>query len=109
MERRRSATLANPDSIERPVQRIERIEQGFGLGLSTFAPEALGHFVQRLDRAFDLCSGCGFFMGWLLLRHSMIISPGNSEVFIFNTYGAHEYAKTMIAKKPEKVITRLTR
>jgi len=45
MESRRSATFSNPDSIERPVQRIERIEQGFGLGLSTFAPKALGHFV----------------------------------------------------------------
>jgi hypothetical protein len=45
MESRRSATFSNPDSIERPVQRIERIEQGFGLCFPTFAPEALGHFV----------------------------------------------------------------
>jgi hypothetical protein len=45
MESRRSATFSNPDSIERPVQRIERIEQGFGLGLSTFPPETLGHSV----------------------------------------------------------------
>jgi hypothetical protein len=88
MERRRSATFANPDSIERPVQRIEGIEQRFGLGFATFAPEALGHFVQRLDRAFDLCGGCGFFMGWFLLRHSRIVSPGNSEVSFLTRTGA---------------------
>ncbi|QYY84660.1 hypothetical protein J0G10_14820 [Pseudomonas germanica] len=45
MERRRSATFANPDSVQRSVQRVKGIEKRFGLGFATFAPEALGHFV----------------------------------------------------------------
>jgi hypothetical protein len=70
MERRRSATLANPDAVERPVQRIEGIEQRFGLGFPAFAPQALGHFVQGLDRALDVCGGCALFRGRWFLRHS---------------------------------------
>jgi hypothetical protein len=70
MERRRSATLANPDAVERSVQRIEGIEQRFGLGFPAFAPQALGHSVQGLDRTLDVCSGCGLLGDRLFLGHS---------------------------------------
>jgi hypothetical protein len=45
----RTATFANPDPVQRTVQSIQCIDQGFGLGYPILSPQALSHFVQGLN------------------------------------------------------------
>jgi hypothetical protein len=49
MKRLDPATFADPDPVQRPVQRIQGIKQGFRLGFPTISPKSFSHFIQGLD------------------------------------------------------------
>ena len=65
----RGAThFANADAVQRPVQGVQRIEQGLGFSFAAIAPQAFGHSVQGQDGVFYLCCSrhrafCGWFAG----------------------------------------------
>lgn len=52
--------FANPDPVQCPVQCIQSIDKGFSLGDSVISPKAFSHFIQGLNRAFDVGSRYGF-------------------------------------------------
>lgn len=59
------AAFPDPDSIERSVQSIQGVEQGFCLSLPAIAPQAFSHRVQRLDGVLDISSGRCFGLRFL--------------------------------------------
>jgi hypothetical protein len=90
MKRLDPATFADPDPVQRPVQRIQGIEEGFRLAFPTLSPKSFSHFIQGLDGSLYFsracCTGvCRAFLGHFQNFCSARTKKGDRIIFLKGT------------------------